>query len=159
MAKRTYRNVAEFTHDLLQDAQRHARDVQSFAEVGGKNLYDAAYELMSGGTSLKTLRRMGHPYARRHALGNPNKRRPRLGSMPPLPINVQSGRLRGSLRYSIVRKPGRWEVEVWVSAPPYDKFVMDGTSKMVARPLRQAMYNRALALRRIARMFVSGGIR
>lgn len=143
MARKRYRSVVDFHRDLLADARAAPRTIQNFARIAAQHLMRDASALMSGTISLAELRRRGHPYAR-------NRLKPR-GVAPILPINRQSGRLRSSLRSNIYRSGNRTIVEISVHAPPYDRYVMDGTSKMLARPLRAQMEKRAKAVQRTAR--------
>jgi hypothetical protein len=69
--------------------------------------------------------------------------------VPLLPVNVQSGRLRGSLRAQLIKQGrGLREVELSVSTR-YSDYVVLGTVKMVARPLRREMEKRARAVAKV----------
>jgi len=136
----TYRSIDEFSKWLGRSLKRYGTSLDSVARVVKNHMRRAAFELMSGPHSLEDLRRAGHPYARRHA-GN----RALRARFPLLPINVQSGILRGSLQVELRRLPRARQITVSISAP-YDKYLLFGTSKMVSRPLRMAMLARAHAV-------------
>src|SRR5690349_15088395 len=87
-----------------------------------------AVELTSGTVSTATLRRLGHPFARR-----PSGRK--RGRLKALPINKQSGRLRAGFRR--VRVPaigGKISYDL-TNKVPYAKYVLSlgGTTKMISR--------------------------
>lgn len=106
-------------HDeLVQDMQAEARG------------------LTSGTTSTATLIRMGHPLGRR--LGGRKR-----GSLPTLPINAQTGKLRGSWRRYKVDLSGKTYYDV-IPTVPYAKYVLavGGTTKMVARGFWREMRKR-----------------
>jgi|GEM_PF-3583681 len=102
----------------------------------------------SGGVSTRQLRSMGHPFGRQNP-GDPStgvrgivrkrpstisrKNRIRKGVLLPLPINRQTGRLRGSFFQTVQTGPNR-VVDMGFNVP-YAKFVLSptGTKRMVAR--------------------------
>lgn len=86
-----------------------------------QRLLNVARAYSSGPFSTATLRRMGHPYARRN---------PRPPGNPAV-VNVQSGRFRQSWR--LVKTPSGWRVE---NLAPYAKYFSDrGTRRMIRRPI------------------------
>lgn len=87
-----------------------------------------AIGLTSGTVKTRTLRRLGHPFGRR---GSGRKR----GTLPTLPINAQTGRLRASFqKVRTSSGSGRVSYDLTNTAP-YAKYVLSlgGTTKMVAR--------------------------
>jgi hypothetical protein len=118
--------------------EKHFAQVGITAKAVHKVLVDGGeedhFEFTKGQTKTRTLRAMGHPYAREGnaSRGNRNKS---LGhrSIPALPINEQTGDLRRSFRR--VDTNNRDLVTKMGFNVPYAKFVLSptGTSKMVAR--------------------------
>jgi len=92
------------------------------------------FEFTDGGTSTKTLRKMGHPFGRTAggARGNTNKTLGRR-KVPVLPINNQTGRLRSSFYRSDIG--GKDKVTRMGFRVPYARFVLrpGGTRKMIDR--------------------------
>lgn len=86
-----------------------------------------AYDLLGGTISAKRLRELDHPYARRHG----------RALLPVLPINVQTGKLRESMRVigagGTESKPRKiFRLQFFV---PYAKYVLAlrGTKYMLPR--------------------------
>lgn len=136
MASRSFQSVVDFQKELEAELTSARRTLEEQTEVAAKKLTKALRELMSGRLKLRTLRRMKHPYARRFGL---------RGVAPLLPINVQSGRLRRSLTTVTMKDVHGITVEASVSTP-YAEFVLSGTSKMLARPLRKEAEKRVKAI-------------
>lgn len=108
--------------------------------------------LTSGGLKAKTLRAMGHPYAKtggavpgaaRGITSDGNwkkagykKQVSKSGMVRRLPINIQTGRLRGQIQLDGPR--GSQKTYQLYSRAKYAKFVLslDGTDRMVARGLK-----------------------
>ena len=92
------------------------------------------FEFTDGGTSTKTLRKMGHPYGRTAGgqRGNLNKKVGKA-KVNPLPINKQTGRLRSSFYRSDIG--GKDKVTRMGFRVPYARFVLrpGGTRKMIDR--------------------------
>jgi len=92
------------------------------------------HDLLRGGVSSKTLRRMGHPFGRRLQASKPGAGRVR-GTLPLLPINRQTGRLIASIQL----RPADGGTQAFHVGPTASAgrsmFVLSpgGTSKMVAR--------------------------
>lgn len=131
---------------LLMAQTRRFAAMQGDAEsllrkVAQEGLADC-YRDTSGGISSKTLRRLGHPYARRASL-SVAKHRGVKGIAPLLPINVQSGRLRRSFD---LRKAGRWDWSIWNKAP-YARWVLldGGTRTTVGRGFQDRQVRRGKA--------------
>jgi len=110
-------------------------------KVAHEGLADC-YRDTSGALSSATLRRLGHPYARRASLSVAKHRRPK-GIAPLLPINVQSGRLRRSFD---LRRDGRWDWSIWNRAP-YARWVLldGGTRTTVSRGFQDKQVRRGKA--------------
>lgn len=103
--------------------------------------------MMSGAITRRQLRRLGHPFGRgsnpaqsgegyRSVRGADRAKARRIigrANVPPLPINVQSGRLRRSV---YVRRAGPMDWRTGASAP-YARYILSpvGTRRMVGRGL------------------------
>lgn len=99
-----------------------------------------------GGVSTKSLKDMGHPFAREgnaargivknkgkyrsYGKSYGKKRQVSRGIIQPLPINKQTGKLRSSFK-----RYGSFEITYMGFAAPYAKYVLSptGTKKMIAR--------------------------
>jgi|ERR1051326_1210190 hypothetical protein len=133
--------MATFTDpkQLLARQEKRLKDVQRSLQIGAAETAgkakSLAWTLVSGGPETPShLAKLNHPYARRHN-GKPSLAHissPRA----PLPINVQTGRLRSSLRL-FKRASGNEITYVLQFTAPYSKFILapDGTRYMVPRPL------------------------
>lgn len=118
-------------------------------------------QLTEGPLKTKTLRKMGHPFARRHevaaaakskaetGVGSGRKRgsKPGFSKAPNLPLNKQSGALRASMvnRKRSAESPIVQSFGVGPgSEKPYFKFILAkaGTRKMVARGFSIEVRNR-----------------
>lgn len=111
------------TEDLAREAMRY----------GDKQL--------SGTVSAATLRRLGHPYARR-SWGAGGSFTGRVGgSLPPLPIHSHSGRLKRSRRLT-KRRVGKGDT-AWslIYTAEYAKHILseEGTRTMRGRGFRAAL--------------------
>lgn len=93
-----------------------------------KDMVIDARDLVSGGIKTPILKALGHPFGRR-ASGR------KRGKLPLLPINVQSGRLRASLRRTKVSSGGNSRAYDVKFDAPYAKYVLavGGTTRMVGR--------------------------
>ena len=128
--------MATFTRaeDLARHQRERAKRVQRSMELGSQEVAESAKRhaslLVSGFISTKDLARLDHPFARRHGSAR----------LPVLPINMQSGRLRNSLRV-FKRKTG--DVTMWrlQFMAPYAKFVLSptGTKRMLPRNFWNAL--------------------
>lgn len=130
--------------------EKHFRQVGVSAEAVHEVLVEGGqkdhFEYTAGAIKTKTLRRMGHPFAR-----NGNAARGIVGSQSklksfgkakgqihgrgvrPLPINIQTGKLRASFYRTNVK--GKDLVVKMGFRMPYARFVLSptGTKKMIAR--------------------------
>ncbi|SRR6266511_3332041 len=96
-------------------------------EAEAERLVKARLVKLSGGPySAAALRAMGHPYSRR---------RPHPPAAPYI-VNVQSGQFRRSWRVKARMQGGDLEIIVDNTAP-YARYLFDGTSRMIARPIRE----------------------
>lgn len=102
-----------------------------------------AAALSSGGSSLAQLRVAGHPYSRQR----PNP------AYDAAIINVQSGRFRADWRGQGPRTIGGVVTSHVVNASPEAKY-MQGTRRMIARPIADAIRSSVAASRaaRLARL-------
>lgn len=84
---------------LAERFDRVRRSVQSQHEQGIEDVRTEAIRLVSGGISSAELADMGHPYAINHG-GKAYRGKDAISrvTVNPLPINVQTGQLRASLR-------------------------------------------------------------
>lgn len=89
---------------------------------------DAAVEMSSGPYSTARLRKMDHPYARRH--GSPN--------LPAEIINAQSGMFRSRWQAQILSSSFGSAVGRISNDSPVAEFLVKGNDKMFARPIDQA---------------------
>lgn len=129
--------------------------------------YQDHRDLTSGTVSSKRLRELGNPFGwgpkkmgRTATEGQMRSGfRPTRGKVQKLPINVQSGRLRSSIRVLTIRRGGvALTVRVSIGAP-YAKYVLSrtGTVKMVPRGFREEVEKRWRARhKRLRDMFVRG---
>lgn len=85
---RTTRSPGDLPAGLAQLRRRTGQSLKNEYRGMERALRDYALRQVSGRISQYELKRLGHPYARRR--GRP--------TLSPLPINVQSGRLRRSFR-------------------------------------------------------------
>jgi hypothetical protein len=108
-----------------------AKEVHKVLVDGGQEDH---FEFTKGQVKEKTLRAMGHPFAREGNASRGNQNR-KLGrrSIAALPINEQTGALRQSFRRHDVG--GKDLVTRMSFDTPYAKFVLSptGTRKMIAR--------------------------
>lgn len=95
-----------------------------------------AKEMSSGPYSLYVLRKMGHPYARRHG----------KSLLPADVINVQSGSFRKSWRIRTSTSTKESKLELYNDSPHaiYIRFAGTGGSKMVARPILTTVFNASI---------------
>jgi hypothetical protein len=105
--------------------------VRGFAQ-GMRETYDLAIQKSSGPFSLAALASMDHPYARRH--GSPG--------LDPSTINVQTGTFRRRWRASLVSSGSVMRFEI-VNDDPKAVYLIHGTPTMFARPIDQAIEERA----------------
>lgn len=99
------------------------------AEETREDLHRTAYRWSSGPFSTKQLRRMDHPYARRH--GSPR--------LSPRRINVQSGRFRSSWQSTVRENGAGQRVELQNTDPKAEKYLQPGTPRMFARGIDTAI--------------------
>lgn len=119
---------------------------KELATQGREDFHDQT----GGQVKSKTLAAMGHPFGRMATGGMRNITKGRAGSFSdaglkgqvtkkgvvrPLPINVQTGRLRRAI--TLQGPSGRLKVYKLYSAAPHAKYVLSptGTRKMIARGL------------------------
>jgi hypothetical protein len=120
---------------------------QGHADIAKRSLGDMS-ELTRGGISSKTLRRLGHPYGRgasaavRTPTGlmrgaDPKKAKSSMGrrTVPLLPINRQSGKLRAGMYLRKTSSPGALQAFALGSDVKYAKYILHpaGTKRMVGR--------------------------
>lgn len=97
-----------------------------------------AMSLSEGPYSLQVLAKMGHPYAKRA----PNP------PMHPGIINIQSGKFRDNWTAEGPFSTGNGVRCRLRNATPYAKYLDQGTSKMIRRPIRQLIVMRIRARHR-----------
>jgi hypothetical protein len=123
---------------MKTDLKRELRNAEK------ENLKDGLQiaKVYSTGTySLETLRKMGHPYAKRH---------PRPPADPGI-INYQSGLFKRSWKKTLGTWSGnKLHSEIRNNAP-YAGFLDKGTDLMIRRPIRDRVI-KALAPRRMIRL-------
>jgi len=121
-------NIRSYQLRYTQRARAVTPEVnRAVAEVGTAAM-KTARELSSGPLSLKELRRMGHPYARRRPFGP--------GITSPWLINAQSGTFRASWRLVMRTNAKSVSVSVKNVDPKAKKWLTGaGTRKMVGRPI------------------------
>lgn len=126
--------------NIKKGAEEACRKTESF-------IYEQFYNRMKQRVySLELLKRLDHPYAKRHyPFGTPIDERllaaRGIYDVPLGIINKQSGKLLASLKREHKATEKEAEVKVWISkdATKYVKFVFFGTKKMIARPLHIAI--------------------
>lgn len=121
-------NIRSYQLRYTQRARAVTPEVnRAVAEVGTAAM-TTARELSSGPLSLKELRGMGHPYARRRPFGP--------GITSPWLINAQSGTFRASWRLVMRTNAKSVSVTVKNTDPKAKKWLTGaGTKKMVGRPI------------------------
>lgn len=129
--------MAVFTnaHDLARHQRLRARRVQRSLQVTQAEVVaeikQKARQLVSGTVSSRELARLGHPFARRsRTAGGRGRAR---GSLARLPINVQSGQLRESLRVFRRARAGGTAFQLQFTSPHAIVLLPGGTRQMVAR--------------------------
>jgi hypothetical protein len=119
--------TAKYRGPLVAD--RVKRSLRIRMEMLREEMKREAVRQTSGTVSTAELAAMGHPFSRR-----------RPGTLPRLPINLQTGKLQKSLRVMprIVRGEPGFQLQFMA---PYSKFVLRpyGTTVMVARGFWAAM--------------------
>jgi hypothetical protein len=125
---------------------RSMREMHKVIVAEGRN---DALELTSGNVKTRELIKMGHPFARRIVIFQNGKKfagRQR-GTLPVLPINVQTGVLRRSLSIKTLWRNIRGESYGMFFGAPYAKYILakSGTSKMVARLFQAEIKKRWMA--------------
>lgn len=117
---------AEAAAWFTDSAQEFEDDFRSAEERTVDDLHNTAVELSSGSLTPADLRRMDHPYAKRH--GTPK--------LNPGIINAQSGDFRGAWERDAV-KPARDGLTsgIFNTDPKAEKWLQPGTKFMVARPV------------------------
>jgi hypothetical protein len=138
MARQFTKGIDLAAHQMKRLARMQATIKQSVQDMQKQGVQDAV-ELTGGMIKSRQLAAMGHPFAR--GRGNAGRMR---GKLRPLPINVQSGKLRRSMRSRGYKKLG---FEVLSSQVPYARFILaeGGTRKMVARGLKKEAQRRLKA--------------
>lgn len=78
--------------------------------------------------TLADLRRLGHPYAKRHGRIRVHPERPWL-------VHRQGGSLLGSLRRKTIRRVGMSKVQIWLDTTkaPHARYVVMGSQHMLGR--------------------------
>lgn len=98
--------------ELAAHQKRRGEKIQKSLQIAHEQFVGEvkaeANRLVSGGIKTANLREFGHPYARRHG-----KRNTRVVLTPLLPVNVQTGQLRRSLRVfrRTVGKSTVWQLQ------------------------------------------------
>ena len=134
----TFADAAQWFEQSAQDFERDFRDAEQ------RTVDDAlviAEGLSSGPHSTADLRRMGHPYARRH--GKP--------LLNPAIINAQTGTFRASWDGESPRPDGDGLTAAIFNTDPKAELLQSGTRTMFARPI-DAQIEEDLAPRREARL-------
>ena len=128
----THRNPATFARAVQKRIESMGANViEAHREVVALT-YDFARQRVSGATKTKQLRKENHPFG--YGFTTPKGKRRR--SRKPLPINVQSGRMRSSLKLGTKGLGPRYVYSInFKGAPEYVKYVLsdDGTKKMRPR--------------------------
>lgn len=148
MAKRQFtKGIDLAAHQMKRLVAMQATIKQSVRLMRRLGEQDAG-ELTSGGVKAKTLAKLGHPFARGASTAKSTPAGRKRGSVPMLPINVQSGKLKRSFRSRDFKRNG---FEVLSAQVPYAKFILSesGTRKMVARGMKKEA-NRRLKARQAA---------
>lgn len=118
--------AAKGSLDALADAMEKA--AASAVDSVADDLLDfAVKERSSGPYSLEELRKMGHPYAARHA----------VPLLPPEIINEQSGVFQSSW----VKEAQGDQASVFNTDPKGEMWLEPGTSKMVPRPVWDGVFD------------------
>jgi len=128
MTIKAYNNSKSYGVYCRQRAERITDEMKRAMEVTGNGLIRKARKLSSGAVSYQVMRRMDHPYARRHA-------GPKLN---PAIINAHRGRFRAAWKRTMRVTPGRKGGEGITLKLFNDSDVaryMAGTKKMVHRPI------------------------
>lgn len=115
--------------------QRIQRSLQLTQEAFVADVKAQAERLVSGNIKTANLREFGHPYAKRH-LG---RRNTQVVAVPMLPINVQTGQLRRSLRVfrRTVGKTTRYQLQF--TSPHASVLTPGGTEFMRDRSFWKAL--------------------
>lgn len=111
--------------------------VRRAEKESAENALQIARELSSGKFSSFQLRMMGHPY--------------RIGGVPPADpaiINRQTGRFYHGWRVLPPRKSESGILTQLVNESPYARYLLRGTSRMIARPILVRIRERAEPRRR-----------
>lgn len=130
----------------FQDSAREfEQDVLRAERVTVDDLLETAQQFSSGTLKPKDLRRMDHPYAKRHGA-------PKLN---PAVINAQTGEFRGAWQTDPVSSGADGlESALYNTDPKAEKWLEPGTKKMFARPIDELIESR-VAPRREARIEVA----
>lgn len=137
-----FASAAQLAQTQLARADEVSRMAKEEHEAFVRLMEDEHRMLVSGNIPAKTLRALGHPFARRHAAGLTSavrkaRRKNLMGAMRirTLPINVQTDRLRSSLfAKKIDDRQTAQSFQVGFSAP-HAKYVLAkrGTRRMIER--------------------------
>jgi hypothetical protein len=119
-------SLDEAAEAIGRKADALKREIEWAQRKNGYLLLQAARLYSSGPYSLAALRRMGHPYARRHA----------AAPLDPAVINLQTGRFAASWRLESVGGGLIGGMRV-VNDAPYAGYLEEGTSRMIRRPIEE----------------------
>lgn len=99
--------------------------------------------------TLEALRRLGHPYARRHG-------RIRIHTSKPWLVHTQSGQMLAALRSANYLRNGIPTAAVWINetAAPHARYIVDGTNTMLPRDVLWMTVTAMDVRRDIMRAFV-----
>ncbi len=136
----TVRSPARFGGATAKRLAQKRRSIESEFEGLVRGMKKTAAAVTSGTVTLKRMRQMDHPYARRHG-------RARL---PRIPIHKQSGDLQKSLRVMARHRRGAkvWRLQFTARHAPF-VLAHGGTRYMLARgfwPAMRASYKRRLRI-------------
>lgn len=149
--------MARFTNprDLAAHQRARAARVKRSLTIEFGSLIEQAradaVTLTSGSVSTEALAQMGHPFGRSAArTGRPGRMR---GSLPRLPINLQTGELQRSLRLFRRFDSRGLTYSLQFTSPHAVVLSPGGTSRMVARGFWAEMHKRhkGRAFRRLER--------
>ncbi len=144
--------------DLIeaQAAELHRLKADSIKahEILARNIEGEYFALTGGNVSKRELRRLGHPFARSGAKGR------RRGRLAKLPINVQTGRLRSSIRRIHMSMKSEQEWRIGFDRAKAGKSVLvlskAGLKRMVPRGFEQEVRKRGKARHLATKRYLQG---
>jgi hypothetical protein len=113
-------------------------EVRKALQTTARSTKEKAQRLSSGGFSLAQLRRMGHPYAKRHGRSRRGRFQQHAASLPygdAAVINEQSGDFKKGWRAARVTRDGERLTARVHNVDPKADLLFEGTRFMIRRPI------------------------